>query len=401
MRLFPKKMQLEFIAVIVFITINEGCTEYSFRSNYRDANTLIHETENLFSKPFLKAHLKNGNVYIFRDTWSVDSTLRLVSGTGTSYDFNRQLIREGDLSIDVDSVAIFETNTKLGNTETDRIVPLTILTGADVILGIYCLTNPKACFGSCPTFYLNENDNIHYSDAEGFSNAIAPSLEYFDIDALNNKPVNDNLFSVTMKNEALETHCINEIKLLAVPRSDLERVFQTPDNEFYRCKEIIPVETVIAIEGDITSLLERDDRIERSSGADKNNLATKEEILLTFDNSRQVSEKGLIISFRQTLMTTFLIYNAISYMGDEVGDIFTQLEKSEKQKKDFSGQIHSKLGDIDVYLWNEKNRNWDFQGGINETGPIAINHQLLLLKNVPPRTENQNQTCFKQGLMAA
>ena len=39
----------------------------------------------------------------------------------------------------------------------------------------------------------NEKDNFHYADAEGFSNAIAPSMEYYDIDAINHQPISDGL----------------------------------------------------------------------------------------------------------------------------------------------------------------------------------------------------------------
>lgn len=158
--------------VLVIIGI-QSCVRYYFRSNYQDANSLIHETKNLKTKPFLKAHLKNGDVCILRDSWVVDTTLNFLSGTGTKYDFNRNKVFDGAISIFIDSVAIFETNKKIQNPEAARIAALSILAGLDAVLGVICITNPKACFGSCPTFYINENDNFHFADAEGFSNAIS------------------------------------------------------------------------------------------------------------------------------------------------------------------------------------------------------------------------------------
>jgi hypothetical protein len=395
---FSVEKQIIISACIIFIIFSQACSTYFFRNDYRDTNTLIHETQNLITKPFLKAHLMNGEVVIFRDNWNIDSTGSYITGSGSRYDFNRTLVNEGEISVRADSIAIFETNRRVENTEGDRIVPLTILAGADVALGIICLTNPKACFGSCPTFYLNENDNFHYSDAEGFSNAIAPSLECFDIDALNNKTVSENVFTVTMKNEALETHCVNDVRLLAVPRANNERVFQTPDNEYYRCNKILTLKYATGIEGEITELLGNDDRVERTSKADEHNLAAKEEIILVFDNDKNETGKGMIISFRQTMMTTFLIYNAISYMGDEVSDIFTKLEKSESIKKDFSGQIHRKLGDIDVYLKNDRSGKWDYQASINETGPIAFNHQMIPLKTIPSGDKIMIKLVMNRGL---
>ena len=227
-----------FLAILLVLVT---CTPkpFFFRSNYKEANSLIHETKNLQEQLFLKAHLKNGEVYILRDTWEVDTVNNLVTGYGSIYNFNRKKSSEGTVTVPIDSVAIFETNKKLEGTESKRITALAILAGVDVALGSFCLINPKACFGSCPTFYINEDDNFHYADAEGFSNAISPSMEYFDIDALDYQQVTGNSFSLLMKNEALETHVVRSVKLLAFPRTQGERIYQSPDNKFYSCKNTI------------------------------------------------------------------------------------------------------------------------------------------------------------------
>ena len=51
----------------------QACKTYYFRSNYKDTNSLIHATNNIQTKPYLKAHLKNGDVCILRDSWIVDT----------------------------------------------------------------------------------------------------------------------------------------------------------------------------------------------------------------------------------------------------------------------------------------------------------------------------------------
>lgn len=364
------------IALVAAVLL-QSCHPHYFRSNYKDVNSLLHETVNLNNKQFLKAHLKNGDVCIFKDTWEVDTEHNIINGTAISYDFNRQRKSEGALSLAIDSVAIFETNSKLVRPEDGRIAALCIMAGVDIILGIICVTTPKACFGSCPTFYLNENDNIHYADAEGFSDAISPSLENFDIDALNNKELTDTTFSIRMKNEALETHCLNDVKLLAYPRKLNERVYQSKQNEFYLCENKYDIDLASDEGGDITSLVRNEDREERFSLADENNLSSKEEIYLEFDKVEQSNGLGLIASFRQTLMTTYLMYCAIGYMGDEVGDIYAKVENGNIPKKDFGGKLHKELGDIDVYVWNDIEQKWDFQGGWYETGPISFNHQIM------------------------
>ena len=376
----------------------QACKTYYFRSNYKDTNSLIHATNNIQTKPYLKAHLKNGDVCILRDSWIVDTVTNVLTGTGTKYNFNRIKISEGSISIPIDSVAIFETNKKIKNPEAGRIAALSILAGLDVIAGIICISNPKACFGSCPTFYINENDNFHYADAEGFSNAISPSLEYYDIDALDNKPLFQNTFSITMKNEALETHCVNDVKLLAYPRKKGERVYQSPTNDFYLCENNYTLTEASANEGDITTLLKNEDRQERFSFSDENNLSSKEEIFLTFNNVKNADKLGLVLNFRQTLMTTYFIYSAMGYMGDEVGDIFAKMEINKETKEKLKGGIKKELGNIDIYLWNEQKNDWELQNGVYETGPIAINRQFIPLQHLSSSSKIKLKLVLNKGL---
>ena len=185
----------------------------------------------------------------------------------------------------------------------------------------------QSLFGSCPTFYINETDNFHYADAEGFSNAISPSMEYFDIDALNNQKVSGDEFSIMMKNEALETHCINDVKLFAYPLEKGERVYQSPSNDFFLCENEYSLSQANAEEG-ITTLLKSNERIERFSLSDENNLISKEEVYLTYDQVAHTDSLWTHFKFPPTLLTTYLIYSAMGYIGDEV-DIFAKIETGE------------------------------------------------------------------------
>lgn len=393
-----KKIIIYILTITTAIFGIQACKTYYFRSNYKDTNSLIHATNNIQTKPYLKAHLKNGDVCILRDSWIVDTVTNVLTGTGTKYNFNRIKISEGSISIPIDSVVIFETNKKIKNPEAGRIAALSILAGLDVIAGIICISNPKACFGSCPTFYINENDNFHYADAEGFSNAISPSLEYYDIDALDNKPLFQNTFSITMKNEALETHCVNDVKLLAYPRKKGERVYQSPTNDFYLCENNYTLTEASANEGDITTLLKNEDRQERFSFSDENNLSSKEEVFLSFNNVKNADKLGLLLNFRQTLMTTYFIYSAMGYMGDEVGDIFAKMEMNKETKEKLKGGIKKELGNIDIYLWNEQKNDWELQNGVYETGPIAFNRQFIPLDHLSSSSKIKLKLVMNKGL---
>lgn len=381
-----------------FLLITCSPNPFFFRSNYTDTNSLIHQREKLQEEQFLKAHLKNGEVHIFREMWAVDTIQDLVIGKGSSYDFNRKKISEGLISIQIDSVAIFETNSKLEGTEKKRIRALGILAGVDVAIGVFCLTNPKACFGSCPTFYINAQDNFHYADAEGFSTAISPSMEYSDIDALNPQFINENSFSITMKNEALETHVVNSVNLIAFPLQKDERVHQSPQDEFYLCRNIYSLKKAVGKEGEITGLLQQADRKERFSLADEENLSSREEIFLTFEDVKKPESLGLLLSFRQTLMTTYFIYSAMGYMGDEVGDIFARIETSDSTAEKLKNGIKKELGKIDIYVWNPKKEDWEFQAGFYETGPIAFNRQILPFSSSVTGEEIKVKLVLNKGL---
>jgi hypothetical protein len=151
-------------------------------------------------------------------------------------------------------------------------------------------------------------------------------------------------------------------------------------------------------EGNITSLLQNQDMQERFSLSDPNNMSCKEEVFLNFENVKNTSDIGLIVNFRQTLMTTYFVYSAIGFMGDEVGDIFAKIENNKGLNDKLKAGISKELGNIDVYLWDEKKSNWVFQDGLYETGPIAINKQILPLKGVISAKNLKIKLIMNKGL---
>ena len=366
--------------ILVIAIIFQGCSASYFRGNYKEASELLRASESAPEKLYLKAHLNNGQAYILRDTWEVDTTRRVLTGNGFKYDINRKLIDSGPTSIPLDSIAILETNQDLEQIRKDDITYLSVLGTIDATLGIICIISPKTCFGSCPTFYINGEDNPHHAHAEGFSNAVTPSTEYTDIDALGYSTSGIDTFSVMMKNEAWETHNIKQVRLLAAAKGKDEEVYHSPDDTFYRCdRKLIPGKAT-AEEGDITNLLLEADKTERFSLADENNMRSKEEILLTFDPDTDLKHPGLLMSFRQSLMSTYLFYTAMDYMGSYYTEIIAEMETTGTSENLLYNTILAELGGIEVHVWNSNEKSWELQGSFSETGPIAFNHQLLPLQ---------------------
>jgi hypothetical protein len=104
----------------------------------------------------LKVHMKSGELYVLTE-WTARADGLSVEGKGTRYSVTRVAGSTGPVSIPVDEVALFETNRaeRVANVATGVLVVMTTVLGT--VTGI-CVADPKACFGSCPTFYLEGSD---------------------------------------------------------------------------------------------------------------------------------------------------------------------------------------------------------------------------------------------------
>ena len=358
------------LALLALVLIVANCKEVDYTWQYHRVDEAENQRDSISDPTILKAHLRNGEVYYFPNNWLVDTQRIAVQGYAYRYDANRDLLGKGEELLPLDSVVLFEVNKELDLTDgNSMLAPFTIINAS---ISLVCLANPKACFGSCPTFYLPEDEGLFSCRAEGFSNAICPSLEYGDIDDLKVPHFRDSVFSLLMKNEAHETHVLREIELYALPIKEGEKVYQSRDNSFYATRNLFLAQEVP---------FQAADQEEYFSKSDPDNLASQEEVILNFKLDQDSANLGLVLDFRQSLMTTYFIYNAISYMGDEVGEIFSDLEQRGDLYETMDKGLKSELGELEVYLWNEAQEEWIFKGAFYETGPIAINRQILDLEH--------------------
>ncbi|MDE0685119.1 MAG: hypothetical protein OXI63_19515 [Candidatus Poribacteria bacterium] len=325
------------------------------------------------SSPFLKAHMHDGKVYIL-SSWKVDSENRTVTGQGELLNVNRETLETGELTIPIDSVAIFETNTQHIPPEVQMRAVIIISSYVGVGLMIYGLSQIQ--IGSCPTFYVSDGTQP-ILQAEGFSASVAPVLEASDVDALYRARPTDNRFEVQMKNEMLETHVVRHVDLLAVKRESGGRVFQTTDGTFLETDTIVEPSAAAASEGDCLPLLRAVDGQERFSEADPEYLATRETLDLEFENVPLGSD-GLVIAARESLMSTFLFYQGLSYMGRSAGQWIAALETGDTNLKKAVTGIGQTLGGIEVLLQDDTGQ-WISVGEVKETGPLAVDVHLLKL----------------------
>ncbi|MBN1560698.1 hypothetical protein JW998_10640 [candidate division KSB1 bacterium] len=156
-----------------------------------------------------KIHLADGSMIVFAEGFTM--TADSIAGNGTRYDLTRERAQPVQ-TLARDSVMFMEYYTK-------KLQTGPFLGGlAAPLLFIAAVQNEdihKAFFGSCPTVY--SYDGEHYAlEAECFSYSISPKIETFDLDRIEYGQTCDGQFILNVRNEALETHYINQMQLVVV-----------------------------------------------------------------------------------------------------------------------------------------------------------------------------------------
>ncbi len=325
--------------------------------------------------PYLKAHLRSGYVYVL-DSWQVDTSGTLVVGRGTLLTPNRSVESQGEFRLPVDSVALFETNLLYRG---GAVTALSVMTGITAGVTAVCITNSKTCFGSCPTFYVADSAGW-FLQAEGFSASVAPALEAVDVDALYRARVNGRDFQLHLRNEALETHVIRYVDILALPRPPAGRVLLTPEGQFRPATRLQRPSVCTDASGDCIAAVASFDGRERTSLADSVDLATQETIELEFD-SGVPGDRGLIITSRQSLMSTYLLYQTLAYLGTQASASLAALPTGGTAAREQVDGVGRLLGRIEV-LVPASEGGWVSAGSAGETGPLGPDTKVVPL----PRT---------------
>ncbi len=325
------------------------------------------DESNLESNTFLKLHLNDGRLVMFR-SWNLSPEKKTVTGDGYVFESNRQSRKSvNNIEIALSDCLLAETNDPQGvNLISPIIMTFPTLLG---VISLPCLLDPKACFGSCPTFYSIKDDSLKIQ-AEGFSSSITKSLEAEDIDYLDIETTDSN-FSLIIKNEAYETHYVRQAEVLAFPLEDKEQVLQTSTG-FRIVSDFSRLPNPDA--DPLLHQLSQRDGIEYFSESDSSNLKAKE--TLVFDvNPQPTVDLGVVITNRQSLLTTFLFYQSIAYMGSGAGSLLATYEREVQKGHHVPVPIMDMLGGIEVRA--RINGKWHRVGEANESGPIASDTHLL------------------------
>ena len=317
----------------------------------------------------LKVHLRSGELVVL-DSWSVAPGNDRLTGEGLAYTLTREKKGpRGRRDIRLADVALLETNSPASVTS----VGLGLVATTTVVLGGisgYCAISPKSCFGSCPTFYVPDPQGREPErpQAEGFSESIARALEARDLDALQVERPGGSDVTVVMRNEALETHAVRRVRLLAAPRPPGGRVLAGPDDRLYPTPPLVAPLGCRAPEGDCLGALGAIDGRDRVSPADGTDLASREVVELRFPAVHGAA--GVAITARHTLLTTFLFYQTMAFTGRGAGPFLAALERGGPEGGRRALGMARVLGGIDVEV-AEGDGPWRAIGTFDEAGPIA------------------------------
>ena len=325
----------------------------------------------------LKLHLRSGEL-IIATAWVEDAAARTLRVNGTVYSLDRRVLGSAaGRDVPVDSIALVQSSTP-GQAYPAGLMMLAVWGTAAGIVSGTCLSDPKSCFGSCPTFYVDGDSTA--IQAEGFSASPLRALETRDLDHLYFASPSEPRLVVHMRNEAMETHAVRSVGLLVAPRPVGGRVFHAPSDALYPALELATATRCEANGRDCAATIARFDRSEWYFTTDSTDLAAHDSIDLTFDRSmlRGLTGRGdtvgVVLAARHTLVSTFLFYQSLAFAGRAAGDALAAIERGGPAPPLFDAL--RQLGTI-VMSTSTDGKTWQQAGKLLEAGPLATDAQVL------------------------
>jgi hypothetical protein len=314
----------------------------------------------------VKVHLVDGGTVVFEKGINVAGGK--ITGEGFRYDVALEL-RDPVVELSLDDVAAMESFQTPVNTGATAAAS----TGATAAGGAGGLMFLKLIFGSCPTIYSLQADEP-ILEAESFSYSIAPGFERRDVDRLGIDPGSTGSIELELRNEALETHYINQVELLSVEHGpddtvytdnrsqplivrDLQAPVSAMDNSGRRADRIVAAADGVAWRS-------RDTRLEQVSGDD-----FRDTIDFSFAAPLGGGSTALVLRLRNSLLNTVLFYDvmlqgqglhAIDWMGRDLTRLGSRYRLA---------RWYNETMGLRVLVWQDG--DWQEIAAAGDTGPIA------------------------------
>jgi hypothetical protein len=290
-----------------------------------------------------------------------------LAGTGTAYDL-ALAARPFEGRIPLDSVLAVESYREATDVFFTLLTTALATAGGAAIAAVAAV----AIFGSCPTFYAAGTDGL-VLQSEGFSYSIAPLLEGKDFDRIDVSAGPDGTATLELRNEALETHYLNEIKLLAVRHGPGQAAYPGV------------LEEILVVDNERPAASARDlsggDHTAQVSGADGAWFETSSARLSKVDSTDltdrlylawpapSTDRAALVLRMRNSLLSTVLFYDAmlakqgarsVDWLASDVNQIGPALELRDFFRRHMGVRVAVRSG-----------TEWLDAGRLPDVGPIA------------------------------
>jgi hypothetical protein len=257
----------------------------------------------------VKAHLVDGSTVLFRDGVIVSKTsVASRARPGDRFDVRLYPVA-GVQTISLDSVVGMENF--ISRTNAGVSTMLTVLANAGLVVGSALAA--VAIFGSCPTVYA-DSAGTPILQAEVFANRISPLFEARDIDLLTVQPDSRGIVTLQVRNEALETHYINQFELLDVPHARRERIVPDEHGRPLALDGFVsPLSVRDRAGNDLTATLASTDGVVFSTAASTMAAVTegdaRDYIDFTVKTPRDAENVAVVLHLRNSLLNTVLLYD--------------------------------------------------------------------------------------------
>ena len=317
-----------------------------------------------------RIHTFDGSVYLARKGFTIRNDT--ISGSAQKYDLTRLSDSEREWQIPIDSVAGVEYFAvempglrEVGNAVSATTFTVYSLAGSLVLL--------KALFGSCPTFYTYDGE-APVLEAEGFSYSIGKYFEAGDLDRLHVDPSSGAPLRLDIRNEALETHYINQVEVRYLDHPSGTEAYPGVEPGTVHTLKPRPPVSAVSMSGRnvLGAVIRRDAESHESDEETTSGLlpkGTRDYIECEFENPTGSSTLTLALRGRNTLQNTVLLYDVMMRnQGSLVLDWISKVNENPlyswrlyRWYKEHSG--------IQVFV--EHDGEFELAERISDTGPIA------------------------------
>ena len=313
----------------------------------------------------IKAHLRDGSTVLFREGANVGANG--IVGHGEHFTATLDSSRIDSIPLgDVVGVEAYEREINTARTLDYSSVTTAAAAVAAAALAI-------VIFGSCPTIYA-DSAGVQTLQAESFSYSIAPLLEKRDIDLLSVKPDAHNVIRLDVRNEALETHYIDQLQLLEARHRVDETVVPVAKGRLAALRNIVTPASMIDSHGhDVARELSATDGVLFNStgavrAANDSSVRAEEFIDLTIPRAARRTRRdsvAVLMHLRSSLLSTTIFYDhmlarhgarSLDWVGHDLGKITTVAQVA----KWYSDRFGLRVSVRDHGEWKQIVRLMDF-----------------------------------------